>query len=458
MKRFIIAAAPLLLSGCFHDIITAKPVNRGLLVADGLTWEPAFDVELEQDSGRSIFAWTSVTGSTSSAVSIAAVDELGRTVWRASPMAGETRSPLQFEARVAVASGTVYASWDESMLGSISLDAAVFDANGAQFPMKARVHGISRINRDKSVMVAAEGGSAALAWEDYDPDIKTTYVGISELGPGGVRWTRILGDKDENERYLNPVLAAAGTDGVLAAFRHLHNGDKGIVVRRFSADGTSWDDDVPVSDALSYKTNQQIADNGLGGAFVVWEDGRNGSINLYAQHISSSGAVLWDKSGMPVAVSEGNHWNPVVTPDGGGSFFCAWIDDNKGSKWELKVQRVDRDGVSLWSAGGLTVCESNNKQSMPSIVTDGEGGCVLVWNEARDGTLNVFAQRFDPDGAMLWNAEGVPVVNPGADHILPHMVTDGNGGFIVAWKQRSPAGKWRIKAQRLDENGVPLWK
>jgi len=458
MKRLIFAAAPLLFGGCFHNIVVDNPVNRGLLVAGGLAQEPAFDVAFDQDSGLSIFSWTSVTGSTASAVAVAAMDDSGRTVWRAAPMAAETRDPLQFEARVAVASSSVYASWDEYLLGSYSLAASAFDADGNPRPMKPRIHGISRVNRGKNVMIPAEGDSAALAWEDYDPAVKATYVGISELGPGGVRWTRILGDRDEGERYMNPVLAAAGTDGVVAAFRLLHNGDKGIVVRRFNADGTSWDDDVQASDALSYKSNPQIADNGMGGAFVVWEDGRNGSVNLYAQHISSSGAVLWDPGGIPVSVTEGNHWNPVVTPDGGGSFYCAWIDDNKGSKWELKVQRMDRDGTPTWGPEGLTVCESENKQSMPSIVSDGEGGCVIVWNEARDGTLNVFAQRFDPDGNMMWGEGGVPVVSPGADHILPTMVADGNGGFVVAWKQQDAAKQWRIKAQRFNEIGVPLWK
>lgn len=458
MKKFILTGAALFLSGCFQNIVENEPVNRGLLVADGLTDEPAFDVGYEPGTGRSIFAWTSVTGSTNSVVNITAVDETGLEIWKASPMATETRGPLQFEVRVAVSSANVFASWDEYLLGSFSLNAAVLDADGDQLPMKARVHGISKVTRDKNVMIATEGDAAALAWQDYDPAVNTTYVGVSEIGPAGLRWTRILGDRDENERYLNPVLAPAGADGVLAAFRHLHNGDKGIVVRKFNSDGASWTDDVQVSDAISYKSNPQLADNGLGGAFVVWEDGRNGTTDLYAQHISSYGAILWNSGGIPVAMSEGNHWNPVVVPDGGGSFYCAWIDDNKGSRWELKVQRMDRNGTPMWGPGGRTVCGSENKQSMPSIVSDGEGGCVVVWNEARDGTLNIFAQRFDPDGQALWDEEGVPVVNPGADHISPHMVADRDGGFVVGWKQQDPARKWRIKAQRLDEDGVPLWK
>ena len=215
---------------------------------------------------------------------------------------------------------------------------------------------------------------------------------------------------------------------------------------------------MQASDAVSYKSNPQIADDGLGGAFVLWEDGRNGSINIYAQHISSSGAVLWDKGGLPVAFGEGNHWNPVLIPDGGGSFFCAWIDDNKGSRWSLKVQRMDRDGTPEWGAGGRTVCDSDNKQSMPSIGSDGFGGVVLAWNEARGGTLNVIAQRVDPDGEMMWDEGGVPVVSPGADHILPHMVADLDGGFVAAWKQQAPDKKWRIKAQRLDGSGAPFWR
>ena len=233
MRKLFVIAAGLALGGCFKNVAPPEPENYGLLVADGLTEEPAFDVEYERGSGRSIFSWTSVTGSSTSVVTIAAVEQDGRIIWKASPMATETRGPLQYEARVAVSSANVYASWDEYLLGSFSLNGAVLSADGVQLPMKARVHKISRVNRDKNVMIAAEGNSAALAWEDYDPVVNTTYIGVAELGPGGLRWVRLLGGKEEGERYLDPVLAATRGGGLVAAYRHLHNGDnRGAQVQR----------------------------------------------------------------------------------------------------------------------------------------------------------------------------------------------------------------------------------
>lgn len=70
------------MSGCFHSVLVNAPVNRGLLVADGLAGEPAFDVEYEPGTGRSVFSWTSVTGSTTSVVSIAALDGDGVPLWK----------------------------------------------------------------------------------------------------------------------------------------------------------------------------------------------------------------------------------------------------------------------------------------------------------------------------------------------------------------------------------------
>ncbi len=454
LSLLIVAAG--LLAGCAGGR-TAAVRHIRTPVAEGLRTEPDFDLEHDPGTDRSFFSWTSVSGSGASSVSLLCVDAVGRKLWRAAPAMARGGAGREFEARIAASSTSIFTVWDEVAGGSITLNAEAFGMNGSTLPLKDRIYGLSRVSRGSNVIIPLPGGAAAAAWEDLDPKFDTTYVGVAELGPGGVRWQRIMGDRSRGERYMAPVVAPSDDGGVLAAFRLIDNGDRGIVVRKFSADGSAWPIDVQASDAFGYKSSAQITSNGRGGAYVVWEDGRNGNIDLYAQQISSAGAVLWRSDGVPLAVTDGNSWNPAIAPDGKGGFFCAWIDDNQGSQWQLKIQRLGPAGRPLWGADAVTVCPSDNRQSVPSLVPDGSGGAIVVWDEDRYGPLDIFAQRFSADGARLWPAGGAHVDNSGRDHLFPQVEPDGKGGFLVAWKEKA-AGKWAVMAQRLDASGTRVWK
>jgi hypothetical protein len=43
------------------------------------------------------------------------------------------------------------------------------------------------------------------------------------------------------------------------------------------------------------------------------------------------------------------------------------------------------------------------------IVADGPGGAITGWNDSRDDTNDINAQRVDADGNILWPIDGVPV-------------------------------------------------
>jgi hypothetical protein len=456
MKKLLIAALPAFFCGCFLNTAMKAPHADGVTVAAELTREPDFSLGQDIAVGRSFFAWSSVSASSVSSVSLLSVNNLGGMLWRVSP--APENSARQLESRIAVSSSCLYAVWAESAGGGFTLNAAVYDNYGKPLLAKTRISGIYRLIADSVMIVATKENSAYVIWQDFDPRIKTPFVRLAKLGTGGVVWLKTLGDREMNERYLTPVIADAGDNGVLAAFRYIHNGDKGIVARRFNSDGTTWADDVRVSDVMGYKSAPQIVRDGAGGAYIAWEDGRDGDLHVYAQHISSAGAVLWDTAGIPVEAAEGNQWNTVMIYDGAGGFFCGWIDDNDGAKWTLKVQHVDNSGHIIWGQDGTTVCDSDNNQSLPSMVDDGAGGTIVVWNEDRHGHAGIFAQRFTWRGEALWLQHGVPVIDSSHDEVDPQVVSAGGGGCLVAWKHRISARTWELKAQRLNAAGTPVWR
>jgi hypothetical protein len=357
-----------------------------------------------------------------------------------------------------LSSSTLYGRWIENSSGTLSVKAAVYDTRGLKAPEEITVSGLLSRVLSQGSMVPSGSGSAFLAWEDFNPQLKTPFTAIAETGPGGLRWKKVLGNNAAGAEYMAPAITGDGAGGVFAAARHIHNGDKGIVLNHFSQRGAALAEDVQANTFLGYQSGPVISPDGQGGVFLIWEDGRSGDIDIYGQRISSGGIPAWAAAGVPIVTADGNQWSPVLAPDGAGGFFCAWIDDDMGMKWQLKVQRLDKDGRPLWGQAGLTVYPSDRRQSDLSMAADGKGGVILSWNEPRSGYLAVFAQRFATDGSRLWQEGGVPVAEDNWDQAAPIMAPDGKGGCLLAWKSRRSDLTWAVSAQRLDSKGAPLWK
>jgi hypothetical protein len=111
---------------------------------------------------------------------------------------------------------------------------------------------------------------------------------------------------------------------------------------------------------------------------------------------------------------------------------------------------------AAWIRGGLPICIDPHVQRLTSIASDGAGGAILVWTDQRFGNEDVYAQRVDSTGTVLWSADGVAVVTGDNKQDYAAAVRDG-AGAIVFWASRRLDLLFDIDAQRLDGAGVPQW-
>ena len=61
-----------------------------------------------------------------------------------------------------------------------------------------------------------------------------------------------------------------------------------------------------------------------------------------------------------------------------------------------------------WIEDGVSIYNLSNTPYDKGIVSDGAGGCIIVWKDYRVGT-DIYAQRVDKYGTLLWTANGVAV-------------------------------------------------
>ena len=159
---------------------------------------------------------------------------------------------------------------------------------------------------------------------------------------------------------------------------------------------------------------------------------------------------------LPLCTAQNEQHFPVLVTDGHGGAIVAWSDARRANR-DIFAQRVSATGDIQWQAEGIPICDLPSSQSWPLIVNDSEGGAILVWGDTRHGNQDSYAQRIDANGNKLWAPEGIPVcTHPTLQDDL-NAIADGKGGVIVVWEDWRN-GNQDIYAQRIDRTGKPLWE
>ncbi|MDG6005564.1 hypothetical protein BIY37_04855 [Candidatus Brocadia sapporoensis] len=216
-------------------------------------------------------------------------------------------------------------------------------------------------------------------------------------------------------------------------------------------------ENTAICTASGQQSSPQIIDDGVGGAIIAWEDARDIHFDIYVQRIDAQGNALWQKDGVPVCAAPENQKRPRMVSDGDGGAIIVWHDMRSGiGNYDVYAQRIDAKGNTLWMKDGIPVCSEVKDQDSPCITSDGVGGAIIVWEDFRTNYADLYGQRINKNGETLWAKNGVLVCGVSGAQNAPEIVSDGTGGAIVVWQdfRRNYAD---IYAQRLDASGTMLW-
>jgi len=205
----------------------------------------------------------------------------------------------------------------------------------------------------------------------------------------------------------------------------------------------------------------QIAPDGAGGAFIVWQD-EAGGYRIVAQRIDQYGHLLWPEAGVIVCDESMEQVDPLICTDGAGGAIIAWGDNRNRvleDKWDIYGQRLDSDGAAQWTAGGVEICTAFGSQWLADLVPDGAGGAIIAWEDwSSTSVSDLYLQRLDPGGAKMWGADGVLMSDIAGSQELPSLLSDGAGGAIVVYQELCDGCVgWEIYAQRIGSDGQLLW-
>jgi len=308
-------------------------------------------------------------------------------------------------------------------------------------------------------------GGAVFTWEDKR-DGKTNIYAQSVTNNGTVLWNINgipVCDASDDQEY--PAAVSDKTENIVFVWQDKREGSFDIYAEKLSANGKSlWKGNGITVNASIGSVSQQgpkLIFEPLDKAYIItWEDSRNGYSDIYAQKVDEKGNLKWDIDGVAVCQASGLQTNPQIIQDGRGNVIVVWEDLRSPQSSKIYAQKLNKYGKQMWQKNGIEICHAESSQSKPKIISDGKGRAMVIWSDYRslDRGQDIYIQKISPNGDLLFGEDGIAVCLATCDQDFPEFIPDGAGGAIIVWTDyRGGSANSDIYAQRIDEDGELLW-
>ena len=129
----------------------------------------------------------------------------------------------------------------------------------------------------------------------------------------------------------------------------------------------------------------------------------------------------------------------------------------RAGNYDIYAQKIDSSGNILWTSNGVAVCSKTTAQKSPKIVDDNAGGAYIVWEDSLNFYWDIYAQHINSNGTLAWASGGVSICSAPNLQSNPRIDVDGLGGAIITWQDKRNNFDYDIYAQRINSSGVVQW-
>ncbi len=146
--------------------------------------------------------------------------------------------------------------------------------------------------------------------------------------------------------------------------------------------------------------------------------------------------MIWQENGIPIRQGVHIEWQRTLCPGEPGNMIFVWSDTRYGSR-NIFAQKVDSTGSLLWGTGGAAVTNLPGRQEDPVAITDGDGGAFIAWVDYRfDEEGDIFIQHINNQGNIMMDNNGEALARIDGKHLTINMCTDSLGGVFVTWQDK----------------------
>ncbi|MBK6914715.1 MAG: T9SS type A sorting domain-containing protein [Ignavibacteriales bacterium] len=167
--------------------------------------------------------------------------------------------------------------------------------------------------------------------------------------------------------------------------------------------------------------------------------------------------IQWALNGILVCNYEHSQGSPKVVSDINGGVIIVWEDSRSESFSDIYAQSINSNGLVKWNANGVPICTSTQTQKNTQIISNNSGSAIITWEDFRNGIQEIFTQKIDSSGVVQWKINGESVCRYPARGYSPAIVGYNHGGAIICWNDYRNGLNSDIYAQEINADGVVEW-
>ena len=240
-------------------------------------------------------------------------------------------------------------------------------------------------------------------------------------------------------------------------FRTLNNSFQDVVGQRFNAAGGAEGDELLINvETVGTQKYPSVAMDADGNFVVAWQTlGQDyGDFGIFARRYSASG-VPQSGEFLVNDTTERNQLGAAVAMSPDGDFIIAWESYRGDGTLDVFAKRYDRSGAALGSEFRVNTATTGG--SSPDVAVESDGDFIIAWGGSDGSASGILAERYNSTGARQGDEFQVNTETRSYQS-GPSVAVDDDGDFVVVWKSENllqdgdDAG---VFGQRYDRSGVP---
>lgn len=357
--------------------------------------------------GGAVIVWKEMESSNVRKIRAQKIDSEGTIQWHDNGMQIVDWDHLQFSPKACSdTEGGAYIAFESynglSLINpDIYIQRVTADGNA---PWGMTPTGITYDSRSKDLRGICEDGEGGaivvwewrISWPPQNDDIYASRI----LANGDSAWTRVICDLPSDQRY--PHIISSRDGGAIIAWEDQRRGNWDIYAQKIDNDGNFlWDvSGVPVR-AIDDNNAEHVmmVEDDEGFIFFIYEDGIGfGYRSLYCQRLDPAGNRLFPTEGILIA-DESSFMTAIdLAEDGQGGAYIIWDDDRNNLINEVYLTHVDANGHlfnQVWIEGGNALGDGFGRRRYSIMTTDGQGGAVFGWHGSNFPIMTSVCPPFD---------------------------------------------------------------
>jgi hypothetical protein len=204
----------------------------------------------------------------------------------------------------------------------------------------------------------------------------------------------------------------------------------------------------------------------INGRYFVWmrtsiDPESFGYANIWVKLINPDGTTAqgWN----PAGIATNDYWDldsiqysPQCIMTNAG-LFVAWFDFRTDYIRKIYGQVISPQGALLWNPDGVLMTETGVETHDFAIL--GGSDITMFWSTSYSTSIALWANKFSLDHAPLWGEEGLQISGEGeyyGNELNVSLVRFANGGLLAAWEVYFPESDSDIYYRYIHPDGIAL--